>query len=138
MDMDATLAVYDRSLGPLEFGPPIPAMAARVKQWLEDGREVRIVTARVAQTACVDSEIDHVISHHARYGRELTRYEAAAEILEWNRLIPQIKKAIGDWTLEHLGHRLEATAQKDFRMECLWDDRVVRVVPNTGERCCGG
>ncbi len=33
---------------------------------------------------------------------------------------------------------LEVTDRKDFKMVELWDDRAVRVVPNTGKPCCGG
>lgn len=41
------------------------------------------------------------------------------------------------WALKHIGQVLEVTNLKDYGMVELWDDRCVRVVPNTGERCCG-
>lgn len=44
-DLDGTLA-DSRNAG--EIGEPIPAMVERIKKHLEDGDEVRIVTARVA------------------------------------------------------------------------------------------
>lgn len=40
--------------------------------------------------------------------------------------------AIEAWCLEHIGEALPVTCQKDFSMIELWDDRAVRVVPNTG------
>lgn len=46
VDLDGTLAEYDQYKGTDSIGKPIPAMLARVKEWLADGREVRIVTAR--------------------------------------------------------------------------------------------
>lgn len=48
VDLDGTLAEYDGWQGPLHIGKPVPAMLERVKVWLEEGREVRIFTARVA------------------------------------------------------------------------------------------
>lgn len=39
---------------------------------------------------------------------------------------------IQDWCREHLGQVLPITAQKDFDMVELWDDRCVQIIPNTG------
>lgn len=46
VDLDGTLAFYDAWRGPEHIGAPIPAMQKRVKQWLAEGKEVRIMTAR--------------------------------------------------------------------------------------------
>ena len=43
-----------------------------------------------------------------------------------------VEKAIGDWTLEHIGERLPATAMKLYVFSEIWDDRARRVEPNTG------
>lgn len=43
-----------------------------------------------------------------------------------------INKLIGDWTLQHIGTRLQATNVKDFAMIQLYDDRAIQVVLNTG------
>lgn len=48
VDLDGTLAEYDRWRGASHIGAPIEHMVARVKRWLDEGREVRIMTARVA------------------------------------------------------------------------------------------
>jgi phosphoribosylamine-glycine ligase len=46
VDLDGTLAKYS---GYTKYpGEPIPKMVERVRRWVNDGREVRIVTARVA------------------------------------------------------------------------------------------
>jgi hypothetical protein len=67
VDLDGTLAVYDgwRDVG--HIGPPVPAMLARVKAWLAEGREVRVVTARVggwdsdaARSAIEEWCVEHV------------------------------------------------------------------------------
>jgi hypothetical protein len=47
VDLDGTLAVYEGWQGIEHIGRPVPAMVQRVKDWLADGIEVRIVTARV-------------------------------------------------------------------------------------------
>lgn len=46
VDLDGTLAEYHGYCGPEHIGDPIPAMMLRVKQWLADGKDVRLFTAR--------------------------------------------------------------------------------------------
>lgn len=48
VDLDGTLAFYDSWRGEDHIGQPIPLMQARVREWLDAGLNVRIVTARVA------------------------------------------------------------------------------------------
>lgn len=48
VDLDGTLAVYEGWKGEQTIGEPVPAMVNRVRRWLADGIEVRIVTARAA------------------------------------------------------------------------------------------
>lgn len=47
IDLDGTLAHYDGWKGVEHVGKPIFFMVRRVKKWLAEGKEVRIVTARV-------------------------------------------------------------------------------------------
>jgi hypothetical protein len=47
VDLDGTLAEYDRWRGVDHIGEPVPLMLDRVKGWVAAGREVRIFTARV-------------------------------------------------------------------------------------------
>lgn len=46
------------------------------------------------------------------------------------------EEAIHKWLLKHFGFDLEVTCVKDYGMIELWDDRCVRVIENTGVRCC--
>ena len=112
VDLDGTLAVYDPETweGLAHIGAPVPAMVARVKRWLAEGRDVRIVTARVAPT---EEEIEIGVVKALK-----------AKALEY----------IHAWCLTHIGELLPVTCSKDFGMVELWDDRVVQVVPNEGER----
>jgi hypothetical protein len=112
VDLDGTLAFYDEWHGPHHIGPPIPAMLARVKQWISQGIEVRIFTARVE-------------SGTAALSLGLPATESCASIEE-------IQAHIRRWCCEHIGCELPITCKKDFGMIELWDDRCVQVIPNTG------
>lgn len=46
VDLDGTLAKYTGWQGDQHIGDPVPAMITRVKRWLSQGRQVRILTAR--------------------------------------------------------------------------------------------
>jgi len=48
VDLDKTLATYDKWVSPSHIGDPIQPMVERVKRWLSEGKNVKIFTARVA------------------------------------------------------------------------------------------
>lgn len=107
VDLDGTLARYDGWKGPTHIGEPIPLMVMRVKQWLSEGTDVRIFTARV---------------HDLERNFDGSANDADVRL-----------KVIQDWCLECIGVVLPVTCKKDYGMIELWDDRAVQVVPNTGE-----
>ncbi len=111
VDLDGTLATYPHSFP--EIGPPIQPMVRRVLNWLVDGKDVRIFTARVAI-------IDGLRNTE---GQEADTSFADEQLLK-----------IQAWCQEHLGMVLPVTATKDFCMVELWDDRCVQLVTNTGRR----
>lgn len=113
VDLDGTLAEYHGWKGENNIGAPIPAMVKRVKQWLSEGKTVKIFTARV----CVNGA----------YSLESKQY--ADRDFSDNQV-----SLIQDWCEQHIGQRLEVTNVKDFAMIELWDDRCVQVRINTGER----
>ena len=53
VDFDGTLALYTDYDGADELGDPIAPMIKRVKRWLKRGYEVRIFTARAANSLSV-------------------------------------------------------------------------------------
>lgn len=110
VDLDGTLAVY-RGWNGGEIGEPVPAMIARVKEWLADGQEVRVFTARVAASGLVNGQ----------------------GVADDNGFAESQRQLIGDWCEQHLGQRLKVTATKDLGMVELWDDRAVTVEENTGK-----
>ena len=84
------------------IGAPIPAMVERIKGWLAKGIEVRIFTARAAAPTSTGRDVAGAVF------------------------------AIEDWCERHIGQRLKVTAEKDFEMIELWDDRAIQVITNTG------
>jgi hypothetical protein len=103
VDLDGTLAKvdYTRPYDPYYIGPPVHAMVLRVKNWLSEGENIKIFTARVS------SEVP---------------------TQERERVITLIK----EYCKEHIGQELEVTAEKNYWMTELWDDRVVPVMRNEG------
>lgn len=53
VDLDGTLAYYDKWRGKEHIGKPIPKMLDQVKHWLKSGKEVRIFTARASDPSAV-------------------------------------------------------------------------------------
>jgi hypothetical protein len=49
VDLDGTLAEYTEWVSDTHIGRPIPRMVVRVREWLQQGRDVRIFTARVTK-----------------------------------------------------------------------------------------
>ena len=105
VDFDGTLAFYDGWKGETHLGEPIQPMVDRVKQWLIEGKEVKIFTARVTEGP--------------------------------NRNVENVRTLVEDWSVMHIGTKLEVTNIKDYGCLEIWDDRAIRVVINTGEPCCG-
>lgn len=104
VDLDGTLAKYNGWQGESHIGDPIPEMVARVQNWVSEGVDVRIFTARAWKG---QPNLDECI------------------------------KTIQIWCEKHLGYILPITAEKDYGMIELWDDRCVQVIPNTGRRADG-
>jgi RES domain-containing protein len=114
VDLDGTLAEYHGWNGGV--GKPIARMVERVKRWIADGIEVRIMTARVSNGGGFSEE---------------SKLDADGAFVAEQRVLIQ------EWCKEHLGVVIPVTHEKDFRMVELWDDRAVQVIPNTGLRADG-
>jgi len=107
VDLDGTLAHYEGEQGVHHIGVPIPLMVGRVRKWLAEGKEVRIMTARVSGA----DSTDDVVRRDAEKARTCIKL----------------------WCSIVFGQVLAVTHRKDFKMIELWDDRVVRVELNTGK-----
>ena len=102
-DLDGTLATYDHWRGIQHIGEPVKPMCDLIKKMHNEGKAVKIVTARVAPK---DGD-----------GKEA----AVARAL------------IAKWCRENLGFVPPITHEKDSLMETLYDDRVKAVEQNTGK-----
>lgn len=111
VDLDGVLAEYHGWKGHDYIGEPIWPMVEKVRQWIKEGKEVKVFTARVG------------------VGRGFSEHSQAEDTQEF---ADAQREMIEDWTEEIIGTRLEVTAQKDWAMMELWDDRAVQMVPNTG------
>ena len=101
VDLDGTLAHYE-SFGDGGIGAPIKPMIRRIKHYLKKGRDVRILTARVAE------------------GGENSSDGLAQLVL------------IARFCIEQFGQALPITCSKDRHMYMLIDDRAMQVIPNKG------
>jgi hypothetical protein len=104
VDLDGTLAMHvsgNHAAGLI--GEPIQAMVAIVKEWLFEGRDVRVFTAR----AYPDNSIS---------GNEIVVKMAA----------------VREWCQVHLGRPLTVTCMKSPDCDAIYDDRAYHVEHNTG------
>jgi hypothetical protein len=102
VDLDGTLAQYDTWKGVEHIGDPIQPMVNRVHNWLNQGVDVRIFTARVS-----------------------TRDDS-------DRDVSAARRRIEEFCIRNFSLRLPITNVKDFGMYELWDDRCIRVTRNLG------
>ena len=110
VDLDGTLAVHEPGEYDGSIGRPVKPMVDRVKGWLKQDKEVRIVTARVS------------IRDKVKKGSSPNPY------MERNEQTMLIQ----DWCEKHIGYVLAIVCVKDYQMIELWDDRAVTVERNTG------
>ena len=103
-DIDGTIADNSaHTFGMGKIGKPVKPMCDLMKKLHAEGRCVKIFTARLSDVGS-DPSSQTAVKEHI-----------------WN------------WCDENLGFRPEITDRKDYRMECLYDDRAKQVVRNTGE-----
>lgn len=119
VDFDGTLAHYERWKGPTHAGDPIPKMAERVRDWLREGKVVKIFTARIYPIAHADNTGIRWVENYESAGR---RENVKAALV-----------TIQQFCLRNFGVILPVTCVKDFGMVELYDDRAFRVEQNTGE-----
>jgi hypothetical protein len=122
VDLDGTLFHYEKWVGWNVFGEPIQPMVDRVRQWLNEGKEVRIVTARVG------------LPTHVSGGRNYYRVSAekSCRVTKMKFSDSMMVAAIQKHLVKHDLPALPVQCYKDVNMIEFWDDRAVQVVPNTG------
>lgn len=136
-DLDGTLAVYDIWKGIDHIGAPVKPMVDLMKRMHDEGKVVKILTARVAPRAEAEIkpnpyygelpdgfrlDVPHVLGEGARVWCENRYHEE-----RWDA-----QMFIVDWCARNLGFIPEITHEKNHLMVNLYDDRVTQVVPNRG------
>lgn len=121
VDLDGTMFHYEKWVGWNKFGEPIVPMVRRIQEWLNDGKEVRVVTARVGLPVFM-GHTPHFSTHKWH-----TCYVTGEKFSD-----AMMVAAIQDHTVKHIGARLPVQCWKDVHMIELWDDRAVQVIANTG------
>lgn len=117
-DLDGTLAVYDKWKGIDHIGEPVKPMVDLIKKMHDDGKVVKILTARIAPHKLEDGTVGESYITVPDGEGGVTRTYA--------------HQFINDWCHFNLGFIPEIVYQKDHLMLELYDDRVKQVVPNEG------
>lgn len=128
-DLDGTLAFYDTWRGIDHIGEPIAPMVDLIKEMHEEGKIVKILTARVSPRAKVETKPNPYYGHGTpRYAQHDLSYTKVLYNCEhWSA-----KSFVQDWYIKFLGFMPEVTHEKDYAMLVLYDDRVKQVIPNKG------
>ena len=130
-DLDGTLAKYDGWKGIDHIGEPVEPMVDLIRKMHDEGKIVKILTARVAPREDIEIRPNPYPTDQAVYdavGRDNEeRYRDIYRAPKWIA-----RYFISDWCLKNLGFLPEITHEKDYLMLELYDDRVKQVVPNEG------
>ena len=130
-DLDGTLAKYDKWEGIDHIGRPVKQMVDLIKKMHDEGKVVKILTARVAPRSNIEIRSNPYPTYQAVYdaiGRDNEeRYRDICRAPKWTA-----REFVSDWCLKNLGFIPEIVYQKDHLMLELYDDRVKQVVPNEG------
>ena len=97
IDLDGTLAEYHGWDGG-KIGKPIPKMLERVKKWIEEGQEVRIMTARASGPQAdikVIKVIEDWLEENDIGGLEITNEKDFEMILLYDDRCVQVEKNTG-------------------------------------------
>ena len=117
-DLDGTLAKYDGWKGIDHIGAPVAPMVKLIQQMHDEGKVVKIMTARVAPRKLEDGTVGE-------------QYVTVPDG-EKGTVRNYAHQFINDWCHFNLGFIPEIVYQKDALMLELYDDRVKQVVPNEG------
>lgn len=117
-DLDGTLAKYDKWEGIDRIGEPVKPMVDLIRKMHDEGKVVKILTARIAPHKLEDGTVGESYITVPDGEDGVTRTYA--------------HQFINDWCHFNLGFIPEIVYQKDHLMLELYDDRVKQVVPNEG------
>lgn len=94
VDLDGTLAHEEEFKGIEHIGAAIPGMLRRVKAWINQGKTVKIFTARAANPKAIPY-IEDWLEAQGISGLEVTNQKDMHMIELWDDLAIQVKKNTG-------------------------------------------
>ena len=125
-DLDGTLAKYDGWRGIDHIGEPVKPMVDLIKRMHDEGKVVKVMTARVAPKEKPEVKPNPYLENHwVIESPDDMPWAVHAEA--WTP-----REFIQDWCYRFLGFVPDIVYQKDHLMLELYDDRVKQVVPNEG------
>jgi hypothetical protein len=108
VDLDGTLAYYDKWRGVDHIGAPIPAMVKRVKAWLEAGKYVKIFTARAAARDGLEDAMTPIYNwchEHLGVILEVTNVKDMQMAELWDdravQVVPNTGEAVESWKAKY-------------------------------------
>ena len=96
VDLDGTLAHYDGWKGSDVIGEPIPKMVKRVKDWLADGKDVRIFTARICEGPAAKKAIQEWVKKNIGRDLLITNVKDTNMIELWDDRCITVEKNTGE------------------------------------------
>lgn len=135
-DLDGTLAKYDGWKGIDNIGEPVKPMVDLIKRMHEEGKVVKILTARIAPRLCGETHATGCRCGHCEEEASKPPVMQEQYLAELGKDGMTVKRRasdyIRDWCAANLGFLPAIVYQKDHLMLELYDDRVKQVVPNEG------
>lgn len=113
VDLDGTLAHYESGQYP-KIGKPLEPMVNRILNWLEDGEEVRIMTARAARGAeDIEMVADWLKNEAGLPALRITNEKDHDMEVLWDDRVIQVRPNTGDPIIdENLQEGLARTFKK--------------------------
>jgi hypothetical protein len=104
VDLDGTLAYYDTWISFKNIGKPIEKMVTRVRQWIIDGEDVRIFTARISDSKnkeLIKNIIENWCEEHIGVILPITNIKDFSMRELWDDRCIQVIKNTGEQIVEH-------------------------------------
>lgn len=94
VDLDGTLAIYHGWKGPAHIGDPVPEMMKRVVDWIDEGIEIIIFTAR-ADTSSNVPYIKDWLTKHGLPDLEVTNRKLSKMVKIYDDRAVQVERNTG-------------------------------------------
>ena len=121
VDLDGTLAYYDKFISPSHIGEPIPKMVNRVKQWLAEDKTVKIFTARVSHPDQMEAAIVAIrewSKKHIGQVLEITCYKDYGMVELYDDRCKQVIKNTGKLLEDDLKEQLQDGCDEGIQDGC--------------------